>query len=381
MKRYPAYDPPEYVDWRPDFYSSAEFVDAWSRHPERRAIVEQLGRESKLDLYRGLLRTRLHDMTLKRWARHGVISKAWLGTGEEAATVGPVHALNRQQDVVAPMIRNAGACCEMGMPVADMLRGYLGTYDSPSHGRDGHVGDLTYHVLQPISNIGNMPPVTVGIALGFRLRGENGIALTWVGDGSMKHGGTHEAFGFAVAQKLSAIFIVQNNQIALGTPVAVHHPVGTFESLHRAYGMAGWSFDGNNVLDAYAATKLAVNHCLSGAGPVVLAAETFRMGGHATHDEVDARKLISAEVFAHWGARDPIGMYEEYLKGDGVGLHVLEEIESAIAHEVECAEREALASKDVSRPAPETALDGVYASCSPSDESPQRDPQRFDPEE
>ncbi len=381
MKRYPAYDPPEYVDWRPDVYLSAEFVDAWSRHPERRVIVEQLGRESKLDLYRGLLRTRLHDMTLKRWVRHGVISKAWLGTGEEATTVGPVHALNRQLDVVAPMIRNAGACCEMGMPVADMLRGYLGTHDSPSHGRDGHVGDLNYRVLQPISNIGNMPPVTVGIALGFRLRGENGIALTWVGDGSVKHGGTHEAFGFAVAQKLSVIFIVQNNQIALGTPVAVHHPVGTFESLHQAYGMAGWSFDGNNVLDAYAAAKLAVNHCLSGAGPVVLAAETFRMGGHATHDEHDARKLISPEVFAYWGARDPIGMYEEYLKGDGVGPQVLEGIESGIVHEVERAEREALASKDVNRPPPETALDGVYASYSPSDESPECDPQRFDPEE
>lgn len=381
MKRYPAYDPPEYVDWRPDLYSSAEFVDAWSRHPERRAIVEQLGRESKLDLYRGLLRTRLHDVTLKRWVRHGVISKAWLGTGEEAATVGPVHALNRQQDVVAPMIRNAGACCEMGMPVAEMLRGYLGTHDSPSHGRDGHVGDLTHRVLQPISNIGNMPPVTVGIALGFRLRGENGIALTWVGDGSVKHGGTHEAFGFAVAQKLSVIFIVQNNQIALGTPVTVHHPVGTFESLHQAYGMAGWSFDGNNVLDAYAATKLAVNHCLSGAGPVVLAAETFRMGGHATHDEHEARKLISPEFFAYWGARDPIGMYEEYLKGDGVGPQVLERIESGIVHEVERAAREALASKDVNWPAPETALDGVYASYSPSDESPECDPQRFDPEE
>jgi len=374
VKRYPAYDPPEYVDWQPDLRLSAEFVAAWSDRPERRAIVEQLDRDSKLGLYRGLLRTRLHDMTLKRWVRHGIISKAWLGTGEEATTVGPVHALNREMDVVAPMIRNAGACCEMGMPVVDMLRGYLGTYDSPSHGRDGHVGNLSYRVLQPISNIGNMPPVTVGIALGFRLRAENGIALTWVGDGSMKHGGTHEAFGLAVAQGLSVIFIVQNNQIALGTPVAVHHPSGTFENVHQAYGMAGWSFDGNNVLDAYAATKLAVKHCMSGAGPVVLAAETFRMGGHATHDEQEARELIPPEVFAHWGARDPIGLYEEYLKRDGVDLQVLERIESEIVHEVDEAEKEALASRDTHRPLPESALEGVYASYSSSDEGPERVP-------
>jgi TPP-dependent pyruvate/acetoin dehydrogenase alpha subunit len=360
VKRFPAYDPPEYVDWEPDPELSSQFVATWSRRPERKAAIEQLSRESKLDLYRGMVRTRIHDMTLKRWVRHGVISKAWLGTGEEATTVGPVHALNRQLDVVAPMIRNAGACCEMGMPVVRMLRGYLGTYDSPSHGRDGHVGDLRFRVLQPISNLGNMPPVTVGVALSFHMRGENRIALTWVGDGSMKHGGTHEAFGLAAALGLPVIFIVQNNQIALGTLVTAHHPPGTFVTVHQAYGIAGWSFDGNNVLDAYAATRLAAEHCRTGSGPVVLAAETFRMGGHATHDEQEARELIPAEVFAHWGARDPIGLYEQYLKGDGVDSEVLERIEAEVVQEVEQAEKEALASKDASRPRPESALDGIY---------------------
>ena len=361
MKRFPAYDPPEYVDWQPDPRLSAAFVESWSRDAERRAIINGLNREAKLDLYRGLLRTRLHDITLQRWVKQGVISKAWLATGEEATTVGPVHALDRTLDVVAPMIRNAGACCEMGMSVTNMLRGYLGTYDSPSHGRDGHVGDFSHRVLQPISNIGNMPPVTVGIALGFKLRKENGVALTWIGDGSMKHGGTHEALGFAAAQQLSVIFIVQNNQIALGTRISVHHPQGTFDQLHHAYGTAGWSFDGNNVLDGYAATLLAAQHCRNGKGPVVLSAETFRMGGHATHDQREARELIPADLFAYWGARDPIGLYEEYLMSDGVTIDALHEAEADITHEVEVAEREALASHEMNLPRGETALGGVYA--------------------
>ena len=75
-----------------------------------------------------------------RWVRQGVISKAWLGTGEEAATVGPVFALDPAADYVAPMIRNAAACADMGMPLADMFRAYLATADSPSAGRDLHVG-------------------------------------------------------------------------------------------------------------------------------------------------------------------------------------------------------------------------------------------------
>lgn len=360
MKRYPAYDPPEYVDWRPDPDLVEEFDEVWAADDERARIVNGMGREQKLDLYAGMLRARLHDITLKRWVRQGVISKAWLATGEEAATVGPVHALERARDIVAPMIRNAGACCEMGMSVADMLRGYLGTYDSPSKGRDGHVGGFAHRVLQPVSHIGNMPPVTVGVALSFKLRRESRVALTWVGDGSVKAGPTHEAFNLAAVERVPVIFVIQNNQIALGTLVEWHHLPGDFRDLHRAYGCAGWSFDGNNVLDAFAATKLAADRCRRGDGPVMLAAQTFRMGGHATHDEQDARRMVPAERYAYWGKRDPVGLCEEHLKRSGVSGADLEEVEGRVTEEVERAAQEALASKEANMPRPESALEGVY---------------------
>ena len=361
MKRFPAFDPPEYVDWKPDPALVRAYPEAWSQDAGRGKVVDGLSRETKLALYAGLVRTRLHDIMLKRWVRQGVISKAWLGTGEEAATVGPVHALDRAHDIVAPMIRNAGACSEMGMPVADMLRGYLGTYDSPSRGRDGHVGSLRHRVLQPISNIGNMPPVAAGIALSFVLRGERHVALTWIGDGSVKSGPTHEALNFAAVMKLPAIFIVQNNQVALGTRVEQAHLPGTFEQLHQAYGCAGWAFDGNNVLDAYAATRLAADGCRAGEGPVILSAETFRMGGHATHDEQEARVVLLPELFAHWGKRDPIGLYEEYLKQDGLTGAELESVEAEVAAEVDRAAEEALLSRQTNMPSPESAIQGVYA--------------------
>ncbi len=365
MRRYPAFDPPEYLNWQPDAELVQSYPNAFSRDPQRRAIVERLERETLLELYAGMLRTRLHDIMLKRWVRQGVISKAWLGTGEEATTVGPVHALDRGRDVVAPMIRNAGACCEMGMPVADMLRGYLGTYDSSSKGRDGHVGSFRDRVLQPISNIGNMPPVICGIALAFKLRGEPGVALTWIGDGSTKSGPTHEALNFAAVQKLPAIFIIQNNQVALGTRVEQAHLPGRFDELHEAYGCAGWSFDGNNVLDAYAATFLAAERCRRGEGPVILSAETFRLGGHATHDEQEARLVLPPELFQYWGKRDPIGLYEEYLKTLGVEPAILEAIEERIIAEVDRAAEEALASRKDKMPRPESALEDVYSGYLP----------------
>jgi TPP-dependent pyruvate/acetoin dehydrogenase alpha subunit len=361
MRRFPAFDPPEYLDWQPDPELVAAYPEAWQHDEERRAVVEGLDREAELALYRGMLRTRLHDVMLKRWVKQGVISKAWLGTGEEAATVGPVHALDRSVDVVAPMVRNAGACSEMGMSVADMLRGYLGTYDAPSKGRDGHVGDMEHRVLQPISNIGAIPPVTAGIALSFRLRGEPRVALTWVGDGSVKSGPTHEAFNLAAVLRLPVIFIIQNNQVALGTLVRQHHLPDDFGQVHVAYGCAGWSFDGNNVLDAYGATKLAADRCRRGEGPVILAAETFRMGGHATHDEQDARRLIPAEVYAHWGKRDPVGLYEAYLEARGTSAAELEHIEDEVTAEVDSAAAEALASRESNMPPPASAVEDVYA--------------------
>ncbi len=340
------------------------FRETIERDPERAAVIARLPVETKLGLYAGLLRARLHDIQLKRWVRTGVISKAWLGTGEEATTVGPVHALERGRDVVAPMIRNAAACCELGLPVSDMLRAYLGSADSPARGRDLHVGAWPQGVLQPISHVGDMVPVATGIALTFKIRREPRVALTWVGDGSTKTAAAHEGTNFAAVQKLPAIFIIQNNQVALGTRLDQHHLPGNFQDWAASYGIAGAAFDGNNVLDAYAATRVAAERCRRGDGPALLVAETFRMGGHATHDEREARDTFPAAQFEHWGKRDPIGMYEEYLKADGITVKQLAEIEAAVTAEVERAAEAAVQSREKMPPG-ESALEGVYAKRHP----------------
>jgi TPP-dependent pyruvate/acetoin dehydrogenase alpha subunit len=371
VKRYPAYDPPEYVAWEPAPALVRAFAETPRRDAERRRLVEGLDEAFLLKLYAGLLRARLHDITLKRWVRTGVISKAWLGTGEEAATVGPVHALDPARDVVAPMIRNAGACAEMGMAVADSLRSYLATADSPSRGRDLHHGSMRWNVLQPISHVGDMVPVIAGIALAAKVRGTGGsgdrgieglpVALTWVGDGSTKAGASHEGFNLAAVQRLPAVFIVQNNRVALGTRLEQHHLPGHFDDLPASYGMAGAVFDGNNVLDAWAATQLAVERCRADGGPVMLIANTFRMGGHATHDEREARETFPAEWFAEWGRKDPIGLYEEYLQTQGVGAERLAAVEAEVEAEILRAEAEALASREKAVPKGAAALGDVYA--------------------
>ncbi|MEP6692062.1 MAG: thiamine pyrophosphate-dependent dehydrogenase E1 component subunit alpha [Gemmatimonadaceae bacterium] len=365
MKRYPAFEPAEYLSWTRDEGVVQAYSETIARVEERAAVVAAMAPAAMLDLYRGLVRTRLTDIALKRMVRQGVISKAWLGTGEEATTVGPVHALRRGVggDVVAPMIRNSGACTEMGMPVADVLRAYFGTGDSPNAGRDGHYGNLSSGVLPPISHVGDVVPVAAGIALNFKMRGEDRVAMTWIGDGSTKTGTAHEGLNFAAVQHVPAVFIIQNNQVALGTRLSQHHAAAghaDFADWPTAYGMWGGVFDGNNVLDAFAAASIAVERCRRGEGPALLVAQTFRMGGHATHDEAEARRTFAGELFEHWGRRDPIALYEEYLAGAGVGRDTLATIESDVESEVEHAQELALTSRAERMPESDTAMTGVY---------------------
>jgi len=363
MKRFAAYDPPEYHNWSADPALVKACRACITANPAREEVVRGLAEEQLLDLYAGLLRNRLHDIMLKRWVKSGVISKAWLGVGEEATTIGPVHALRRtgpDRDVVAPMIRNSGACHEMGMPVADIFRSYLGTADSPSMGRDLHVGALEHGVLPPISHVGDVVPVISGIALSFKQRGEDRVGMTWTGDGSTKTAAFHEGINFAAVLRLPVIFIIQNNQVALGTRLS-QHAAGSFADWPAMYGVAGGTFDGNNVLDAYAAARLAADHARAGNGPTLLIAETFRMGGHATHDEREARSMFDAELFAGWGRRDPVGLYEAWLEEEGIGRDALEAIEARVSAEVEAAAEEAIKSRETAMPAPEAAAQGVYS--------------------
>lgn len=377
MKRYKAYDPPEYVQWTLDEDVLAEFEARIQADPERAALIEALDRDALVDLYRAMVSARLHDVALKRWVKRGVLSKAWLATGEEAVTIGAVAALRKGEggDVVGPMIRNASACIEMGLPLEQMFGAYLASASTPCKGRDLHIGDLSYGIVAPISHVGSLQPVMVGTALAFKMQRAERVAVTWIGDGATKTGEFHEGASFAAANGVPLVTIIQNNQVALGTRTDAHH-VGDFNAWPAAYGMRGAEVDGNNVLDVYAGMRQAVDHARAGDGPTLMVATTFRMGGHATHDEAEARHIFDQETFDRWGKRDPIGVYEAWLARrpyalDGAdpapddliahNLAVLADIEAQVDAQMEAASEAALAKRDSDAPDPATLLDGIYA--------------------
>jgi len=115
------------------------------------------------------------------------------------------------------------------------------------------------------------------------------------------------------------------------------------------------------VLRVLAATREAAARCREGKGPVFLTVSTFRMGGHATHDEAEGRAICSPEELAHFGARDPIGNYEEWLAARGVARATMAALEERVTHEVDAAAEEALAARAEAPATEGDVLSGVYA--------------------
>ncbi len=366
MKRYPPYDPPEYLEWTPDPAVIAEYRERIEEDPGIGRSIERLGPLGLERLYRGLVRNRLHDIALKRWVRTGVLTKAWLGCGEEAVTVGAAHAL-ADGDVVGPMIRNAAATFERGMPLEASFRAYLATSDSVTKGRDLHFGDLSCGVVAPISHVGDLVPVLAGFALAFQLRGEDRVALTWTGEGATRTGAVHEGLSLAAARALPLVVIVQDNLVALGTSRSDRFR-SALDGLAAGYGIPGLVCDGNHVLDVHRAVSEARDLCRKGEGPVIVLARTFRLGGHATHDEAEARRLFDEKTFADWGKRDPIGCFEEFLEGaphliGGDAEKKLARFEREVTEEVEAAADRALESRTHAPPPdPASMLGDVFAS-------------------
>jgi len=318
----------------------------------------KLSRAQHHELYYYLRLNRRVDEQLAALYRQGkVVGGVYSSLGQEAISVGTAYALE-PQDFIGPMIRNAGAMLVRGYKPRDLFMQYMARKDGPTGGRDAntHFGDLDKGVIAPISMLGELVPVLAGVALASKIRKENRIALTYVGDGATSTGQFHEALNFASVQKLGLVVIVENNGWAYSTPVERQASVRDLAERANAYGMASAIVDGNDVLVVTEATRAAAKRGRQGGGPTLIEAKTMRMKGHAEHD--DAR-YVPKEALEEWRNKDPIRRYENFLAEKK--LLTTEEktdIETRIEREI----REDLAFAEASPfPPPENAAQPVWA--------------------
>jgi 2-oxoisovalerate dehydrogenase E1 component len=314
-------------------------------------------------LYRALLLPRVIEDKMLALLRRGQLSKWFSGIGQEAVSVGLVAALHAD-DWILPAHRNLGVFTGRGFDLDVLFRQLLGREGPITGGRDRtfHFGDLEHHVVGMISHLGAMVPVATGLALAARLKGEDRVAAVLTGDGASSEGDVHEAMNLAAVWRLPVLFVIENNQWGLSTPVDEQYACVDLVDRAAGYGMPGELVDGNDVLAVRAACERAAARGRAGEGPTLLECKTFRMRGH---EEASGNDYVPAAELASWMARDPIDRFEARL--DEAGL--LPATERAVLREELRSEVETLVAGALAVPAPSTTvgeeLGRVYAGPAP----------------
>lgn len=346
--------------------------------------------EERVEILRGMIRTRHLDARLKRLFGSGEIrlpdgtpfqGKGFRSMGQEAIYAAGIR-LRRgdrwsdaaaspswQGDFVTPMIRDLGLALAMGLRPVDVMAAQMGKVGIPTDGKDLHIGDLTRGVLPPSAPITSSAATACG--LGLALRGSGRVVISPIGEGGTSSGEWHEAVNLSAVQRSPVVWIVENNQTALSTHVSEQTRALDFAAKAAGYGLRAITADGTDAEAVFAAVTEAAEACRRGDGPVMVELVAMRMCGHAHHDDMlylghepeqfldyvaepQPNGYVDRDAYAYFVERDPIALWGARL----VREEILGRPEIAALHAEADAEMEAAVRELVARPWPEPRLAG-----------------------
>ncbi len=309
------------------------------------------------ELYLKMMQTRCFEETAARLFTEGKVhGTAHFCIGEEATGIGACCAL-QSEDLIYATHRGHGQSIGKGMDIRRMMAEFLGKADGFCRGKGGcmHIADLAEGNLGANGIVGAQLPIATGAALATRLRKIDRVVLCFFGDGAANEGTFHESLNLASIWQLPIIFYCVNNQYGMSMHVSRHMNIEDIAARAAAYGIAGRSVDGNDVLAVYRATRAARRHART-AGPILLVANTYRIMGHS---KSDAGAYRDKQEVAYWKERCPIRRFREHLLGEC--LFSAEEL-AALDEQAAADIRDAVAFAERSPdPALDTILEDVYA--------------------
>jgi pyruvate dehydrogenase E1 component alpha subunit len=280
--------------------------------------------------------------------------------GQEAVSVG-VCANLRRDDYMTSTHRGHGNCLAKGADPRNMMAELLGRKTGYCKGKGGsmHIADFDGGNLGANGIVGGGFPIATGAGIGIQNRGTDQVAVCFFGDGAANQGTFHESLNLAALWKLPVLYVCENNQYALSTPL--HESVGLPELSERgrAYGIPGVRVDGNDLLDVYAKVEEAVRRARAGDGATLLDCLTYRFFGHFTGDKGHGITYRAKEEMEEWRTRCPIARLRKRLLADGT---LTEQAAAAIEARAEAAIATAAQyALDSPWPSPEEALQDVFA--------------------
>src|SRR5271167_764092 len=237
--------------------------------------------------------------------------------GQEAVVVGMQMALKPGDEVITGY-RDHGHMIATGMDPKGVMAELTGRSHGYSKGKGGsmHMFSKEKGFFGGHGIVGAQVPLGTGLAFANKYRGNDAVSLTYFGDGAANQGQVYESFNMAELWKLPVVYIIENNQYAMGTSVARSSALTDFSKRGVSFNIPGISVDGMDVEAVQAAGAEAMAYCRSGKGPIILEMKTYRYRGHSMSDP--AKYRTKEEVAEVREKRDPIEVFGHKLVQRGV---------------------------------------------------------------
>ena len=305
-------------------------------------------REFLEQLYRTLYTIRVFETECIKLYRQGLIIGYFHPyLGEEAIATGVCAAL-RKDDYIVSTHRGHGHCIARGGELKKMVAEVLGREAGYCRGRGGsmHIADVNIGNIGANGIVGGGIPIGVGAGLGISIRGTDQVAVIFFSDGACNNGVFAESLNLAAIWDLPVIFLLENNQYAVSSPIEEMSRITDLYRRAEGYGVPAFPADGNDVLAVYEKTKEAIEACRKGKGPVMIEAKTYRHGGHHVNDP---GLYMPKDRLEYYKSKDPVDIGRKYL-----------------LEKTKCTEQETAAIEQQARQAMEEAIEFAKNSPEPS---------------
>ena len=285
-------------------------------------------------LYRQMqLIRRVEEESARAYAQGKIGGFLHLYIGQESVGVGSIAAL-RPDDYVVGTYRDHGIAIAKGMSAREVMAELFGKATGCSQGLGGsmHLFDAKNGMLGGYGIVGGHIPLAAGVAFASKYRNDGRVTLCYFGEGSVTIGSFHEALSLAALWKLPIVFVCENNEYAMGTPLSRTLSVEDVSQKALAYGMQRDRFFARDVLEVKARFAEAVERARTTSEPTLIEVRTYRFRGHSmsdpgkyrTADEIEAQKKL-----------DPLVRAREQLKMLGRSEEALAALDAEIEAEVE----------------------------------------------
>lgn len=322
-------------------------------------LVEKsiLQKSQAINFYQDMLKMRFFEDIVDVYNRQGKVhGTTHLYNGQEAIATGICRNLN-QSDLVLSTHRNHGHAIAKGVATYPMFAEIFGKITGTNGGRGGsmHIADHQKGFIGGNGIVGGNFPVAIGLAQAIKMKGENRLVVCFSGDGATNEGTFHESMNIAALWQLPIIFVIENNQYAMSSPIEKMMSVPNLSLRAKNYGMTGLRINGNDIFEVNRTMQELMHREVM--SPVLIEAQTYRFKGHSRSDKEVYR---TADEVTFWkDYYDPIDHLADHLIQDyGMSQNQLLKMKQQMRQTLE---KEAEQALNDSEPGIENLLRGVYA--------------------